>query len=122
MFDKLNEFYLDKEEPNRSCLLALRSIILEFDPLLTESLKYGLPCFSYKNKMCCYLWIDKKTTEPYILLVEGKLLTHEDLETGDRKKMKIYRINPNRDIEIDTIQIILKEAIDLYRNGIVKTK
>jgi hypothetical protein len=37
-----DDFYLDKEEPNRSCLLALRSIILEQDRDVTETIKYGM--------------------------------------------------------------------------------
>ena len=82
--DDTNHFYLNKEEPNKSCLLALRNIILSQDENITETTKYGMPCFCYKKKMFCYLWIDKKTTEPYILFVEGKHLNHPKLETGNR--------------------------------------
>jgi hypothetical protein len=52
MSDNLNDFYLSKEEPNQSCLLALRDIILKMDSFFSESVKYGAPCFSYKNRMC----------------------------------------------------------------------
>ena len=82
--NKKDDFYLNKEDPNKSCLLALRSIILKQDESVTETIKYGMPCFCYKKKMFCYLWVDKKTDQPYILMVEGKLLEHPNLETGDR--------------------------------------
>ena len=122
MMRKIDNYYLNMEEPNRSCLLALRKIILDQDKNITETQKWGMPCFCYKKKMFCYLWLDKKTDEPYILMVEGKHLDHPELETGKRSKMKIFRVNPNTDLPIATIELILKRALDLYRNGTIKIK
>lgn len=73
-------FYLSKDEPNKSCLLALRRIILEQDSSIVETQKYGMPCFCYKGKGMCYLWIDKKRDKPYILIVDGLRLVHPELE------------------------------------------
>ena len=117
MQDQLDNYYLNKEEPNQSCLLALRAIILQQDPKVSETRKWGMPCFCYNKKMFCYLWTDKKTNEPYILFVEGKHLNHPLLEEGNRARMKILRINPNKDIPIEVVYELLKEALDLYRNG-----
>lgn len=113
-------FFLNKDEPNKSCLLALRDIILGIDNNVTETTKYGMPCFCYKLKMFCYLWTDKKTHEPYILFVEGKHLDHPKLETGNRSRMKIFRVNPLEDIPVNTIELLLNHALDLYRNGVIK--
>lgn len=118
----VDSYYLNKNEPNKSCLLALRSIILERDPNITETKKYGMPCFCYKKKMFCYLWTDKKTDEPYILMVEGKYLDHPYLEVGKRSRMKIFRIDPNKDLPLRKIKLLLNEALDLYRNGTIKVK
>ena len=117
-----DNFYLTKKEPNKSCLLALRRIILKQDNAITETRKYGMPCFCYRNKMFCYLWTDKRTDEPYILFVEGKHLDHPDLEHGNRSRMKIYRINPSKDLPLNTIEELLSDALDLYRNGIIEFK
>lgn len=122
MSEHLQNYYLQKEEPNKSCLLALRSIILNQDTNVTETQKYGMPCFCYKKKMFCYLWTDKKTDEPYLLMVEGNLLNHPELKEGDRKRMKIFSVNPNQDLPIKTIEGILQNALDLYRNGTIKIK
>lgn len=122
MIDTLSNYYLNKEEPQKSCLLALRSIILNMDKDVSETVKYEMPCFCYKKKMFCYLWTDKKTGEPYILMVEGKLLNHPELEQGNRSRMKILRIDPNEDLPIETIKLILNDALNLYRNGIIKIK
>ncbi|MGB5436556.1 MAG: DUF1801 domain-containing protein [Maribacter sp.] len=115
-------FYLGKDEPNKGCLLALRDIILTEDYNLSETKKYGMPCFCYRNKMCCYLWVDKKTDEPYILFVEGAYLNHPGLEIGKRSRMKIFKVDPNKDLPKTTIHWILKKAVDLYRNGTIPVK
>lgn len=114
--EKLENYYLNKTEPNQSCLLALRSIILNQDKDITETQKWGMPCFCYKKKMFCYLWIDKKTNEPYILMVEGKHLNYPELEEGDRKRMKVLRVDPNQDLPLKTIETILQKALELYKN------
>lgn len=118
--DQLHSWYLAQHEPVKSCLLALRDIILAQDASVTETQKYGMPCFCFKNKMFCYLWIDKKTNEPYILFVEGKHLNHSELETGNRSRMKILRVDSNKNLPIKLIKEILKGALDLYRKGVIK--
>ena len=122
MLQELHNYYLNKKEPNKSCLLALRSIILKQDINVTETQKWGMPCFCYKKKMFCYLWTDKKTDEPYILMVEGKHLDLPELEEGDRSRMKIFRVNPNKNLPIKKIEALLQKALDLYRTGVIKLK
>lgn len=115
-------YFLKQDEPNKSCLLAMRDILLNFDDNITETTKYGMPCFCYKGKMFCYIWTDKKTSEPYYLIVEGQHINHPELEAGNRSRMKIFRINPSQDLPFSTIQHIITMALDLYRNGTIKTK
>ena len=122
MPEELHNYYLNKLEPNKSCLLALRSIILGQDNQVTETQKYGMPCFCYRKKMFCYLWTDKKTDEPYLLMVEGKHLHHPGLEEGNRSRMKIFRVDPYKDLPIKAIESILQKALDLYRKGTIKIK
>lgn len=122
MKDELDNFYLNQDEPLRSTLQALRSIILSFDIHISETQKYGMPCFLYQKNIFCYLWTDKKNKEPYILIAEGNYLHNPELEQGDRSRMKILRINPNTDISLPTIKSVLNDAIDLYKKGIVKLK
>ena len=113
--ETLENYYLNKSEPNQSCLLALRSIILNQDKNIIETQKWGMPCFCYKKKMLCYLWIDKKTNDPYILLVEGKQLDFPELEEGNRKKMKALRVSSSQDLPLKTIETILQKALELYK-------
>ncbi|WP_373397249.1 DUF1801 domain-containing protein [Algoriphagus halophilus] len=50
MHEVLEQFYLNQSEPNKSCFMALRSIILNLDKDVTETLKYGMPCFCYQKR------------------------------------------------------------------------
>jgi hypothetical protein len=119
---EIANYYLEKSEPNRSCLLTLRDLILSKDENITETKKYGMPCFCYKKKMFCYLWTDKKTDQPYILFVEGQHLSHPELEQGKRSRMKIFRVDPNDNLPMKTIDLLLDAALDLYRNGTISIK
>lgn len=115
-----DNYFLAKDEPVKACLLALKAIILSLDKDVSTAWKYRMPFFCYKGKMFCYLWTDKKTKEPYIGVVEGKRLNHPFLEQGERARMKIMRVNSTEDIPLEDIVSVLQEALDLYRNGIVK--
>lgn len=122
MISELDNFYLKKEEPVKSCLLALRDIILAHDKNFTAEWKYKLPFFYYKGKMCCYLWIHKRFNQPYIGFVNGNMLNHPQLITEKRAQMKIMLFDPNKDLPIKTIKLILKQTLDLYKTGEVPIK
>ena len=117
-----DHFYLQKEEPVKSCLSALRQIILDRNPDISEAWKYRMPFFYYKERMFCYLWIEKKTNFPYLGIVEGKNIDHPALIQDDRSRMKIIKFDPNEDLPLQIIHTILDAALLLYTSGIVKTK
>ena len=116
----LYQYYERQDEPNKSCLLALRDIILPLDKDITHELKYGMPFFCYKGKMFCYLWIHKKLGQPYIGIVEGKHFDHPLLVQEKRSRMKVMLLDANEDLPVKTIKAIIKQAIALYKNGVVK--
>ena len=118
----LENFYFQKEEPVKACLLALRDVILSQDKNITTAWKYGMPFFCYKNKMFCYLWIHKTLHKPYIGIVEGKRIEHPKLIQEKRARMKIMLFDANADLPIETIKDILAEVLDLYRSGRIKLK
>jgi len=109
-----DNYYLKQEEPYKSCLLALKNIILGLDKEITPKWKYGLPFFYYKKKMFCYFWKDKKTQEPYIGICRGNEIEHPLLEIGDRKRIKIFRVNSNEDIDVKSLKEILAQTMKLY--------
>ncbi len=122
MIPNQDQYYDKFEEPVRGCLIALRQIILDIDPQVEPTIKYGMPFFCYYNKMFAYLWVDKKTKEPYIGFVEGKHLNYPQLEQGNRSRMKILRIPPSVEIPIELVTKIVLEALNLYKNGVIPLK
>jgi len=117
---EIDQYYLAKEEPLRSSMLALREIILKHDPLITEAWKYRMPFFCYRGKMFCYLWVNKKTNQPYLGLVEGNRIEHPLLIQEKRSRMKILLFDAETDLPKELIESLLAEAIGLYKSGVVK--
>lgn len=114
MLNALDSFYERREEPNKSCLLALRSIILSYNPKFETALKYGLPCFTLQGTIFCYLWMDRKTKTPYISINKGIDIDHPALFLGSRKQFKLLYIDPHKDIPIKTIHEVFDLAMKLY--------
>lgn len=114
MLRAIDNYFLQKEEPVKGYLLALRKIILDCDEHITEAWKYGMPFYCYNGKMFCYLWTHKKYGQPYIGIVEGKRINHPRLIIEKRARMKIMLLDPGKDIPLKTIKAILKEVIAFY--------
>ena len=112
-----DNFYLQQPEPTKSCLLALKEIILSQDKNISSAWKYRMPFFCYHGKMLCYLWVNKKTLQPYIGIVEGNKIMHPLLIQEKRSRMKILPVDANKDLPLNTITRILKEAISLYKKN-----
>ena len=114
MLRPIDNWFLQKEEPAKTCLQFLREHILQQDSHITETWKYGMPFFCFKGKMFCYLWMHRKYHQPYIGIVEGKMIDHPDLIMENRARMKILLLEPNKDLPIKKIDVILKKVLALY--------
>jgi hypothetical protein len=86
-------------------------IILQSKAEISETTKYGMPCFCIGKKPILYLWTDKKSSYPYILFVDGRLLDHPSLESGNRSRMKTLPVDPNKNMPINLINKLLREII-----------
>lgn len=115
MLRDIDNYYLQHEEPVKSCLQFMREHILKQDPNITEAWKYRMPMFCYKGKMMCYLWVHKKYKQPYIGIVEGASVNHPDLITEKRARMKILLLDADKDLPMKKINAILKEVVALYK-------
>jgi Domain of unknown function (DU1801) len=115
MLREIDNYFLQKEEPTKSCLLALRHHILHFDANITEAWKYKMPFYCYKGKMFCYLWTNKTRQQPYIGIVEGRNIDHPKLISENRNRMKIMLIDSSKDLPLQTISTIFKMALKFYK-------
>ena len=113
MLREIDNYFDQQEEPARSCLAALRHLILSHAPEITEVWQYRMPFYRFAGKRFCYLWVDKKSNQPYIGFVEGRQIDHPGLLMEKRSRMKIFRIDPTEDLPIETIAVLLRIAIGL---------
>jgi hypothetical protein len=114
MLRPIDQYFLEKDEPVKSCLQFLRSHILTLDGNITEAWKYGMPFYCYKGRMCCYLWIHKKYRQPYLGIVEGNKIDDPGLLKEKRARMKILLIDPAKNIPVKKIDRILKVVLKFY--------
>ncbi len=114
MLIELDNFYLKQEEPIKSCLLALREIVLKHDKRISASWKYGMPFFCIDGKMVCYIWVHKRYNQPYLGIVEGMNIDHPDLLQEKRARMKILLVDKAKDLPVRKINSILKKVVALY--------
>lgn len=115
MLRPIDNYFLQKEEPVRTCLQFLREHILKQDPHISEAWKYGMPFYCFNGKMFCYLWFHKKFLQPYIGIVEGRLIHHPDLLIEKRSRMKILLLDAGKDLPMKKIDDILKDVLALYK-------
>ncbi|SKA02944.1 DUF1801 domain-containing protein [Sediminibacterium ginsengisoli] len=115
-------FYETQLPVVKECLLALRSMILAQDKEITTAWKYGMPFFCYKGKMFCYLWFHKKYKLPYIGFVEGKHLDHPQLIQEKRARMKIFLCDPEKELAVEDIRMLVKDALAVYKKKRIMEK
>jgi len=112
---EIDNYFLKKEEPVKSCLLFLRDFILSYDDEITEQWRYQMPFYFYKKKRFCYLWVQKKTGIPYVGIVDGKWINHPDLIQENRSRMKILLVDPKKDIPLKIVRSVLDASLKLQR-------
>ena len=114
MLNHLDNYYFSKPEPEQSCLLFLRRFLLDYSPHIEEHWKYTTAFFTYKKKLFCYFSISKKTNRLYIGFVDGNKIKHKNLVEEGRKQIRVLYIDPNKDVDIKKLNVILNLAVKLY--------
>lgn len=66
--------------------------------------------------MFCYFWFESSKERPYLGFMNGNLMKHSKLESGNRKRVKIYSIDPSIDLDLAEIDELLLEAIDMAKH------
>ena len=98
----------------RSVAEALRQLVLQADPKLTETIKWGNPTYERAGKVC-YLAVGKA----YVSLgfFNGAALTDpEGLIEGTGRKMRHIKVRRVEDIRSEQFTTWVREAISLNRS------
>jgi len=118
MLQLLDRFYMEQNEPLKSCFLALRDIIIKHDEDITNAWKFNMPFFLYKGKMFCYIWTHKKLQQPFIGFSEGKRMEHPSLAFENRSRIKIMILDAGKELPANTIKQVLDIAIELVKRDL----
>ena len=106
MEQSLDNFFLKIPEPQQSTLLFIRQFFMN-EMGLQENWKFNTPFYYYKGKWFCYIsYSAKRKHEIYIGFVKGYQIEYPNLLSEGRKQIKVYRINPEQDIDIKALMKI----------------
>jgi hypothetical protein len=108
-----HNFFHTLDEPYQSCLLFLRDFILASPENISESWKSHTPFYYYRKKWIAFISYHPKTKIIYIAFVDGAKISHPQLVSEGRKKMKILYVDPAKDIDVKTLREIIVKAISL---------
>lgn len=115
-FPAIDSYFQKQQEPARSTLIWLRGHIKQQHPELDEVWRYGMPFFDLDGKMFCYLWCASTTSTPYIGFVDGAIMDHPALVQGDRKRIKIFLVDPEQDVPLQELNEVLALAITVRKS------
>ena len=78
---EIDEYFLQNEEPIKSCLDSLRHLILHQNTNIVEVWRYRMPFYCHKSEdgsetRFCYLWVDKKRKLPMPTQMGARLVSN----------------------------------------------
>ena len=117
METSLDQYYLKQIEPIQGCLLYIRQFILTFHPGFQEQLKYGVPFFIFQNKNCCYLSVNKMN-QVYLGFIKGKELKHAKLKSEGRKLIKVFYLDPTKDIDLKSLNELFELNVKVIQKSL----
>lgn len=101
----------------QNIVIALRKIILESSPELTEELKWSMPNYSY-NGLVCYIQAAKQHVN--LGFFNGIDLQEKDPEKllqGTAKRMRHIKIKQMEEIQPEAYASLIQEAVALNKNS-----
>lgn len=105
MEDQIDNYFLTLPEPEQSALLFLHQFLMNEIGLQFKR-KFNTPFYYYNGKWFCFVSYDNKKRDIYISFVKGNQVSHPKLLSEGRKQMKIYKILPDKNINISELSKI----------------
>lgn len=113
-------YILEQQEPYRSMLLHIQSVVEHTIPKVELKYKYKIPFYYINNKPFCYLNQSKNYVDVGFWNAAHISVHLEHLITAGRKFMKSLRYTSLEAIN-DTILIeVLQDAYSVYEKGVWK--
>lgn len=110
MEDLIDNYYLSLPEPEQSVLLFLHQFFVN-DMMLQHQRKFNTPFYYLDGKWFSFIDYNPKKRSIHISFIKGNQVSYPELLSEGRKQMKIYKIVPEKDIDINA----LKEIVALLK-------
>jgi hypothetical protein len=104
--EHIDNYFLSLPEPEQSALLFLHQFLIK-DSGLECQRKFNTPFYYHNGKWFCFISYDPKKRSIYISFVKGNKVSHPKLFSEGRKRMKIYKVDPDEDIHTKELQNII---------------
>lgn len=110
------EAYFDALEGREAAVArALRALVREVGPSLTESLKWGQPVYAGARNVC---YVAAEGDHVKLGFFRGAQLPDPtDLLEGTGKEMRHVKVRSVEDAQGDALQALAREAVALDRDG-----
>jgi len=94
--------------------------MLGFSDEITESWKNHTPFYYFRKKWLAFISYDTKTRIIYISFTDGMLIAHKKLLSEGRKKMKVFYVRSDEDIDVKSLGSIMRMAIAIKEREVKK--
>lgn len=78
-----------------------------------EAWKFNTPFYYYKKKWLCFISYDPKNSRTYVSFVNGFKMKHPLLVAEKRKKMRIFLVDVNADVDVHALKQLLQQACEV---------
>lgn len=116
---KVDEYILNAAVFAQPILSKMRSIIEEAEPHIEETIKWGFPCFTYRNKIICSVSAYKNHC--VFRFWQGSSLEDSDgilAKVGETEMGELSKIKKIEDLpDSEVIVKYIREAIELSQKG-----
>ena len=108
-------YYLHKPEPYRSCMLALKDLILRTDSGICHERKFQIPFFTYQQKKLGYIWLNRKKLMLGFCVDKSLVQAPDGVKAKDQYES--IQIDPDVDLPVELILEKLGYYLDLIDKG-----
>ncbi|MDF9797728.1 uncharacterized protein YdeI (YjbR/CyaY-like superfamily) [Catalinimonas alkaloidigena] len=116
--DKRVEAYIDRHQDKKEMLLMLRDLLLDSE--LQETIKWGIPCYTWDGKNV----IGMAAFKAYAALwfYQGALLTDKhnvliNAQEGKTQALRQWRFTSSAEVDSQTVKVYIQEAVKHQKEG-----
>ncbi|KAA0992112.1 DUF1801 domain-containing protein [Dyadobacter aurulentus] len=114
---KVNDFLAGLNHPMKQEMIAIRQLIMEVDPSITEEVKWGGPSFYYKGDIATFS--PRVKDQAVLVFHQGEMLAGRTVLEPAPKGKAYARFNNMADIETkrEDLKAVIREWIQLMEKN-----